>query len=42
MQKQSFAHTFRAKIKQSQLQKGGASTTNPKKEHHHGGAVCLV
>jgi hypothetical protein len=42
MQKHSFAHTFHAKIKQGQLQKGGASTANPKKEHHHGGAVCLV
>jgi hypothetical protein len=42
MQKHSFAHTFRAKIKQGRLQKGGASTANPKKEHHHGGAVCLV
>ncbi len=31
MQKHSFAHTFGAKIKQSQLQKGGASTANPKK-----------
>jgi hypothetical protein len=38
----SFAHTFRAKIKQGLLQKGGASTANPKKEHHHGGAICLV
>ncbi len=35
----SFAHTFRAKIKQGRLQKWGASTDNPKKEHHHGGAV---
>jgi hypothetical protein len=45
MQKQnipSFAHTFRAKIKQGRLQKGGASTANPKKEHHYGGAVRLV
>jgi hypothetical protein len=42
MQKYSFAHTFCAKIKQGQLQKGSASTTNPKKEHHHGGAVRLV
>jgi hypothetical protein len=42
MQKHSFAHTFRAKIKQGRLQKGGASTANPKKEHHHGGAVHLV
>jgi hypothetical protein len=42
MQKHSFAHTFCAKIKQGQLQKGGASTANHKKEHHHGGAVCLV
>jgi hypothetical protein len=38
----SFAHTFCTKIKQSQLQKGGASTANPKKENHHGGAICLV
>jgi hypothetical protein len=42
MQKHSFAHTFRAKIKQGRLQKGSASTANPEKEHHHGGAVCLV
>jgi hypothetical protein len=42
MQKHSFAHTFCAKIKQGQLQKGGASTTNPKKEHHHGGAIFLA
>jgi hypothetical protein len=42
MQKHSFAHTFRAKKKQGQLQKGIASTANPKKEHHNGGAVCLV
>jgi hypothetical protein len=42
MQKHSFAHTFRAKIKQGRAKKGGASTVNPKKEHHHGGAVCLV
>jgi hypothetical protein len=40
MQKHSFAHTFRAKIKHGRLKKGGASTANPKKEHHHGGAVC--
>jgi hypothetical protein len=38
----SFTHTFRTKIKQGQLQKGGASTANPKKEHHHGGADRLV
>jgi hypothetical protein len=38
MQNHSFAHTFCAKIKQGQLQKGA----NPKKEHHHGGAVRLV
>jgi hypothetical protein len=31
MQKHSFAHTFHAKIKQGQLQKGSASTANPKK-----------
>jgi hypothetical protein len=36
MQKHSFAHTFRAKIKHGQLKKGGASNANPKKEHHHG------
>jgi hypothetical protein len=43
MQKHSFAHTFLAKIKQGQVQKGGASTANPKKkEHHHGGAISLV
>jgi hypothetical protein len=42
MQKHSFAHTFCAKIKQGQLQKGGASTANPEKEHPHGGVVCLV
>jgi hypothetical protein len=42
MQKHSFAHTFRAKIKQGRLQKGSASTANPKKEHHHGGAIRLV
>jgi hypothetical protein len=40
MQKHSFVHTFRAKIKHGQLKKGDASTANPKKEHHHGGAVC--
>jgi hypothetical protein len=39
MQKHSFAHTFRVKIKQGQLQKGGASTANPKKEHYHGTMV---
>jgi hypothetical protein len=38
----SFSHTFHAKIKQGQLQKGIASSANPKKEHHHGGAICLV
>jgi hypothetical protein len=42
MQKHSFAHTFRTKIKQGRLQKGGASTINPKKELHDGGAICLV
>jgi hypothetical protein len=41
MQKHSFAHTFRAKIKHGRLKhgrlkKGGASNANPKKEHHHG------
>ncbi len=40
MQKHSFAHTFRAKIKHGRLKKGGASSVNPKKEHHHRGAVC--
>jgi hypothetical protein len=39
MQKHSFAHNFRAKIKHGRLKKGGASTANPKKEHHHGGAI---
>jgi hypothetical protein len=39
MQKHSFAHTFRTKIKHGRLKKGGASTANPKKEHHHGGAI---
>jgi hypothetical protein len=38
----SFVHTFCAKIKQGQLQKGSTSTANPKKEHHHGEAVRLV
>jgi hypothetical protein len=42
MQKYSFTHTFRTKIKQGRLQKGIALTANPKKEHHHGGAVRLV
>jgi hypothetical protein len=42
MQKHSFPHTFRAKIKHGRLKKGGASTANPKKEHHHGLAVCHV
>jgi hypothetical protein len=37
----SFARTFRAKIKEGRLQKGGASMANPKKEHHHGGAFRL-
>jgi hypothetical protein len=40
MQKHSFAHTFRDKIKHGRLNKRGTSTANPKKEHHHGGAVC--
>jgi hypothetical protein len=39
MQKHSFAHTFRTKIKHGRIKKGGASTANPKKEHCHGGAV---
>jgi hypothetical protein len=36
MQKHSFAHTFRAKIKHGRQKIGGASNANPKKEHHHG------
>jgi hypothetical protein len=31
LQKHSFALTFCAKVKQGQLQRGGASTANPKK-----------
>jgi hypothetical protein len=42
MQKHSFTHTFCARIKQGQLEKGSTSTANPKKEHHHSGAICLV
>jgi hypothetical protein len=38
----SFAHTLHTKIKQSRLQKGGASTANPKKEHHHAGGVIRL
>jgi hypothetical protein len=31
MQNHSFAHTFRTKIKEDRLQKGGTSTKNPQK-----------